>query len=64
MNHVRPTTDGFTNQHVLNIENAKKMYKALRDKHIVDSSWITLRPMYFNDPNGSTSESNWSKGVG
>ena len=24
MNHVRPPTDGFTNQRVLNIENAKK----------------------------------------
>ena len=64
MNHVRPPTDGFTNQRVLNIENAKKIYKALRDKHIVDSSWITLRPMFFNDPNGSTSESKWFKGVG
>ena len=28
-NHVRPPTDGFTNQRVLNIENAKKIYKAL-----------------------------------
>ena len=25
MNHVRPPTDGFTNQRVLNIENAKKV---------------------------------------
>ena len=37
MNHVKPPTDGFTNQHVLNIENAIKIYKALRYKHIVDS---------------------------
>ena len=64
MNHVRPPTDGFTNQRVLNIENAKKVYEALRDKHIVDSSWITLRPMFYKDPNGGTSEARWFKGVG
>ena len=64
MNHVRPPTDGFTNQHVLNIENAKKVYKALRDKHIVDSSWIILRSMFYKDPNGGTSEATWFKGVG
>ena len=46
MNHVRPPTDGFTNQRVLNIENAKKVYKALPDKYIVESSWFTLRPMF------------------
>ena len=31
MNHARPPTDGFTNQQFFNIENAKKVYKALRD---------------------------------
>ena len=41
MNSIRPPTNGFTNQRVLNIRNAKKIYKALRKKHIVDSSWIT-----------------------
>ena len=64
MNRIRPPTDGFTNQRVLNIENAKKVYKALRDKHIVDSSWITLRPMFYKDPNGGSSEAIWFKGVG
>ena len=29
MNHVRPPTDGFTNQRVLNIENAKKSLQGL-----------------------------------
>ena len=56
MNHVRPPTDSFINQRVLNIESAKKIYKALRDKHIIDSSWITLRPMFYKDPNGGASE--------
>ena len=28
MNHVRPLTDGFTNQRVLNIKDAEKIYKA------------------------------------
>ena len=28
MNHLRPPTNGFTEQRVLNIENAIKVYKA------------------------------------
>ena len=43
VNHVRPPTDSFTNQLVSNIENAKKIYKSLRDEHIINYSWITLR---------------------
>ena len=61
MNHVRPPTDDFTNQRILNIENAKKIYKALRDKYIIDSSWITLCPMFYKDPNGGLSEAIWFK---
>ena len=64
MNHVRPPTDGFINLRVLNIENAKKIYKTLRDKHIVDSSWIILRPMCYKDPNEGASEAIWLKGMG
>ena len=64
MSHVRPPTDGFTNQRVLNIENAKKVYKTLRKKHIVVSSWITFHPMFYKDPNGGTREVKWFKGVG
>ena len=64
MNHVRHPTDGFTNQRVLNIENAKKIYKALWDKHIIDFSWITLRLMFYKDPNGGSREAILFKGVG
>ena len=47
-NHVKPLTDGFTNQRVLNIEDATKMYKALQGKHIVDSSWIHYVQAFIN----------------
>ena len=56
MNQVKPPIDDFTNQRVLDIENAKKIYKVLRNKDIVDSSWIILHPMFYKDPNGGTSE--------
>ena len=64
MNHVRAPTDGFTNQRVLNVENAKKIYKALRDRHNVDSSLITLRPMFYSDPIGNLNDVKLFKGVG
>ena len=56
MNHVRPLFDGFTNQRNLNIKDVEKIYKAWRDKHIVDSSWITLRPIFYKDSNGGIRE--------
>lgn len=55
MNHIRPPIHGFTSQRVLNIEQIK-IYKALRDKYIVDSSRITLRPIFYKNPNEGTSE--------
>ena len=56
MNHIKSLTDGFTNQRVFNIEFTNKIYKALQDKHLVDSSWITLRPMFYKDQNEDISE--------
>ena len=38
MNHVKPLSDDFTNHRIFDIENGKNIYKALRDKYIVDSS--------------------------
>ena len=38
MNHVRPLTDGFINQRVFNIENEKKINKALQDKYIINAT--------------------------
>ena len=40
------------------------MYKALRYKHIIDSSWIELRIMFYKELNGGTSKVTWFKGVG
>lgn len=57
MNHIRPRTDDFTNQHVLNIESVKeRKNKALRDKHIVDSYWITLHLIFYKDSNEGTNK--------
>jgi hypothetical protein len=36
----------------------------LRDKHIINSSWITLRPLFYKDPNECIIETKWFKGVG
>lgn len=45
--HVRALTNGFTNQSILNLENANKIYKALRKRHNVDSSW-TLHGLQYD----------------
>ena len=45
-------TDGFTNQRILNVKNAEKVYNALRLRQLVENHLITLRPMYDKDLNG------------
>ena len=51
--HVRTPTNGYTNQRVLNMKNAEKVYNALRSRQLVENHWITLRPMYYKDPSSN-----------
>jgi hypothetical protein len=53
---VRPPSDPFTNQRILNIQNAENVYQRMKSFQVLEMHMLTLRPMEYVAPGNVNGE--------